>query len=91
MGACDLLIPPCSCAPNLLPFPSRRDIATAMSLGVDTPFTATFFALAVISIVYVQLTFYWLMGSRSETVTVDLYRGEPPPVQCPAVSIHLHH
>lgn len=61
---------------TLHPCPSlRSDIATAMTLGVDTAFAQSFFVLAMISVAHVQITFYWLVGSRADSTLVDLYRG----------------
>ncbi|CAE7231089.1 unnamed protein product [Symbiodinium sp. KB8] len=59
----------------LFEFNKIGDISTALSLGVRTPVNLAFFILAMISVVHVQTTFYWLVGTRAESVVVDLYRG----------------
>jgi hypothetical protein len=60
----------------LYEFNKISDIATSLILGVSDPLRASFFALGLVSLVHVQATFYWLVGTRDgDTTVIDLYRG----------------
>jgi len=60
----------------LYEFNKISDIATALILGVGDPLRVAFFVLGTLSLVHVQVTFYWLVGTRDgDTTVIDLYRG----------------
>ena len=60
----------------LYEFNKISDIATALILGVGDPLRVAFFVLGTLSLAHVQVTFYWLVGTRDgDTTVIDLYRG----------------